>query len=290
MPSIKVSTGMTLEYDIRGEGEPVLFVMGLGGQLIDFRNDFVDIWVEAGYQVIRFDNRDIGLSSQTDWVPPSRQKAIVSGIARRQLKGVGYTIDDMAADGAALLDALNIDSAHVLGLSMGGMIVQAMAINHPAKIRSLCSVMSNTGDRKNGGISLHLIRQAARRPVPTLETAVEETVSIHRAISGEHFNEDDALARATAAVERSFRPEGIARQTAAIGGSPDRTAGLATVTAPTLVIHGLQDPLVLPSGGIATAKAVPNSRLLMFPDMGHDFCRPRWGEISEAVIANFQRA
>ena len=134
MASIDVSTGMTLEYDIRGEGEPILFVMGLAGQLIDYPEDFVDLFVAEGYQAIRFDNRDIGLSTQTDWQPPSQRKTIAAMATRRPLKDVGYTVEDMAADGAALLEALGIESAHVVGVSMGGMITQAMAINHPSKV------------------------------------------------------------------------------------------------------------------------------------------------------------
>ncbi len=290
MASIDVRTGMTIEYDIRGEGEPILFVMGLGGQLIAYHEDFVDLFVERGYQAIRFDNRDIGLSTQTDWTPPSQKKSMLSMLTRRPLKGVGYTVEDMGDDAAALLDALDIESAHIFGVSMGGMITQAMAINHPSKVRSICSVMSNTGDRRNGGISLSLLRMLGRRPPPTLENAVDDAVTTFRAISGDHFDEEEIRKLATAGLTRSFTPEGIARQTAAIGGSPDRTARLRGVRVPALVIHGLLDPLVKPSGGVATARAIPGSRLLMLPDMGHDLPRPRWREIRDCVVTNFERA
>lgn len=288
--SIDVKTGMTLEYDIRGEGEPILFVMGLGGQLIDYPEEFVDLFVAEGYQAIRFDNRDIGLSTQTDWEPPSQRQSIMRMLARRPLKSVGYTVEDMAADAAALLEALNIESAHIVGVSMGGMITQAIAINHPSRVKSICSVMSHTGDRKNGGIAFSLMRNLGRRPVPTLETAVEDEVSLFSAISGDHFDEEEQRKLSTEGVMRSFTPAGVARQTAAIGGSPDRTARLRQVKAPALVIHGLQDPLVKPSGGIATANAIPGSRLLMFGDMGHDLPRPRWPEIVEAILRNIRRA
>jgi pimeloyl-ACP methyl ester carboxylesterase len=289
MASIDVRTGMTLEYDIRGEGEPILFVMGLGGQLIDYQEEFVDLFVDEGFRAIRFDNRDIGLSTQTDWTPPSQKRSMLSLLTRRPLRNVGYTVEDMGADAAALLDALGIESAHVFGVSMGGMITQAMAINHPSKVRSICSVMSNTGDRRNGGIAMSLVRTLGRRPPPTLETAVEDTVVTFRAISGDHFDEEETRKLASAGVARSFTPEGIARQTAAIGGSPDRTARLRGVGVPALVIHGLQDPLVKPTGGIATARAIPGSRLLMLPDMGHDLPRPRWTEIRDSVITNIRR-
>ncbi len=290
MASIDVSTGMTLEYDIRGEGEPILFVMGLGGQLIDYREEFVDLFVAEGYQAIRFDNRDIGLSTHTDWEPPSQRKTIASMLTRRPLKGVGYTVEDMAADAAALLEALGIESAHIVGVSMGGMITQAMAINHPSKVKSICSIMSNTGDRKNGGITMSLIRQFIRRPEPTLETFVDSSVFTFSAISGEHFDEEEHRKQAAESLTRGFAPAGVARQTAAIGASPDRTARLGRVKVPALVIHGLADPLVKPSGGVSTAQAIPGSRLLMFGDMGHDLPVPRWPEIVDAIIANIRRA
>lgn len=290
MACINVSTGMTLEYDIRGEGEPILFVMGLAGQLIDYREEFVDLFVAEGYQAIRFDNRDIGLSTQTNWTAPTQRKTIGAMATRRPLKNVGYTVEDMAADGAALLEALDIESAHIVGMSMGGMITQAMAINHPSKVKSICSIMSNTGDRKNGGIAFSLIRKLGRRPTPTLDTAVEDSVVTFEAISGVHFDEEEHRKQATAGVTRSFTPAGIARQTAAISGSPDRTARLRQVKVPALVIHGLMDPLVKPSGGIATANAIPGSRLLMFGDMGHDLPRPRWQEIADATLDNIRRA
>ncbi len=282
--------GIDIEYEDRGDGDPILFIMGLGGQLIDWPDDFIDLFLEAGYRTIRHDNRDIGLSSQTEWTPPKPTRSIASIITRRPLRDVGYTVEDMSADAAGLLDALAVDSAHIIGMSMGGMIAQALAINHPTKVRSMCSIMSNTGDRRNGGISASIVRKFARRPEPTIDNAVEQSVETFRAIAGPHFDETVHRDRAEAAIGRSFTPEGMARQTAAISGSPDRTARLTGVTAPTLVIHGLLDPLVKPSGGIATAKAIPSSRLLMFPDMGHDLPRPRWVEIRDAIIANFERA
>ena len=289
MPSVEVTNGITIEYEFRGEGEPILFIMGLGGQLIDWPEEFVDLFVARGYQVIRFDNRDAGLSSQTDWEPPSTRKSMMSMLTRRPLQGVGYTVEDMAVDAAQLLGALNIDSAHVVGISMGGMIAQAMAANHPNIVRSLCSIASKPGDRKSGGIALSLIRQFRKRPELTPENAVDESTKMFRAISGDHFDADRHRMTATAGVQRSFRPKGTARQAAAIGASPDRTARLALLTVPTLVIHGMKDPLVKPSGGIATARAIPSSRLLMLPDTGHDLSRPRWQEMCDAIVANIER-
>jgi pimeloyl-ACP methyl ester carboxylesterase len=289
MPNVAVN-GVTIEYHVRGSGEPLLLVMGLAGQLIDWPDEFVDLFVDRGYQVIRFDNRDIGLSTQTSGKPPSQWKLLFSAIFRRRLKSTDYTLTDMANDAAGLLGALGIDRAHVLGISMGGMIAQELAIEHPGKVKSLCSIMSNTGDRKNGGIAASLLRDIGFQKPPTRETALEQQVVLFRAVSGPHFDEETFRPFARASIARSFTPDGVARQSGAIAGSRDRTELLGSVTAPTLVIHGLVDPLVKPSGGIATAQAIPGSRLLAFGDMGHDLPRPRWEEIRDAVVHNAARA
>ncbi|MGZ0218942.1 MAG: alpha/beta fold hydrolase [Acidimicrobiales bacterium] len=290
MPQATVQDGIEIEYEVVGEGEPLLFVMGLGGQLVDWPDEFVELFVEAGFQVIRFDNRDVGLSTQTSWKPPSHRRAIWAFIRRKPLKDVGYTVNDMADDAAGLLAHLRLDSAHVVGMSMGGMIAQALTIRHPLRVRSLCSVMSNTGDRKNGGFSWPLVRQFGNRPTPTRETAVDGAAEMFEAISGPWFDSDVYRINAEESVKRSFTPVGTARQTAAISASPDRTAQLGQVSCPTLVVHGMVDPLVQPSGGTATAAAVPGSRLLMFPDMGHDLPEPRWEEMRDAIVANTRRA
>jgi pimeloyl-ACP methyl ester carboxylesterase len=283
------ANGISIEYDVHGEGDPLLLVMGLGGQLTAWTADIVDEFVARGFRVIRYDNRDTGLSTEFDWEPPSQVKTITAMVARRPIHA-DYEIGDMAADGAGLLDALEIESAHVVGASMGGMIAQTMAIEHPDKVRTLTSIMSNTGDRKNGGISKKLMAKLVRRPEITRENAVDESVKLFRLISGPHFDAVEHRRLATAVVERSFRPEGTARQTAAIAASPDRTEGLAGVTAPTLVIHGLADPLVLPSGAVATTRAVPGSRLVLYPDMGHDIPAPRHAEIADEIRRHADRA
>ena len=272
------ANGITIECESRGDGEPLLLVMGLGGQMTDWPEEFVDGLVAAGFRVITFDNRDIGLSTEFTWVAPSQVKAVLGAMARRPVKSE-YLLTDMAADAVGVLDALGVESAHVVGISMGGMIAQTIAIEHPGRVRSLTSIMSNTGDRRRGKIAPKLMSKLARLPVPTRETAVDRSVAMFRLISGPHFDESEHRLRAKRGVERSFRPEGTARQTTAIMASPDRTAGLRRVTVPTLVVHGLVDPLVRPSGGIATARAVPGSRLIMYPDMGHDLPRPRWTDL-----------
>lgn len=288
MASVQAN-GITIEYEIHGEGDPMLLVMGLAGQLTDWTPEFIDGLVDRGHQVIRFDNRDIGLSSALEWTPPSQRESIRNFALRRRPE-TGYVIDDMANDAAALLDALGIESTHVLGLSMGGMISQALTINHPARVRSLTSIMSNTGDNKHGRPSLRLLAKIARMGQPSRETALEHTSEVFQLIGGPGFNVDAHRARAAHSIQRSYRPEGVARQAAAVAASADRTEALRSVTAPTLVVHGMVDPLVKASGGVATAKAVPRSRLLMFPDMGHAIPDHRRDEILDAVAVNVARA
>ncbi len=288
MASVQAN-GITIEYDSVGEGDPLLLVMGLGGQLTDWPSDFVGQLADHGFRVILFDNRDQGLSTEFDWEAPSQWKSVAGALAKRPPKA-GYHVSDMADDAAGLLDALGIEAAHVVGMSMGGMIAQQMAIAHGSKVRSLTSIMSNTGDGKNGRATVKVMRKIARMAPPTKETAAQRSVENFLLFSGPHFDREEHLLRAKISVERSFRPQGLARQTAAIMASPDRTTGLGRVTAPTLVVHGLLDTLVKPSGGIATARAIPGSRLVMYPDMGHDLPRPRWAEMLEAIAANTTRA
>lgn len=283
------ANGISLEYQEEGVGDPLLLVMGLGGQLIDWPQGFVDELVSHGFRVIRFDNRDSGLSTEFGSQPPTT-KSMAKAIVLRRLLSAEYRVDDMADDAAALLDALGLADAHVVGISMGGMIAQALAIRHPDRVRSLTSVMSTTGNRRVGRPAPSLIRSMARRPVPTKDTAVEVGVDTFRQICGPTFDENEFRVIAQAAIDRSFRPAGTARQTAAILASPDRTAGLRRLDVPTLVIHGLLDRLVRPSGGLATARAVPGSRLLMFNDMAHDLPRTRWSEMAEAIRRNADRA
>jgi pimeloyl-ACP methyl ester carboxylesterase len=288
MASVEAN-GITIEYEAAGDGEPLLLVMGLGGQLTDWSEGFVDRLVAAGFRVITFDNRDQGLSTEFDWEPPTQTRAVLTTLLKRPPKA-GYLLADMADDAIGLLDALDIDSAHIVGMSMGGMIAQTMAIQDPKRVRSLTSIMSNPGDRKNGRIAPSIMPKLAKMSPPTRDTAAQRSVDMFTLFSGSHFDPSEHLRRAKISVERSFRPAGTARQTAAIMASPDRTPGLRQLDVPTLVIHGLMDKLVRPSGGTATAAAVPGSRLLVFPDMGHDLPEPRHPEIVEAIRRHADRA
>lgn len=288
MASIETN-GITMEYESTGDGEPLLLIMGLGGQLTDWPDRVPELLADRGFRVIAIDNRDQGLSTEMDWTPPSQAKSVLGTAIGRPPKA-GYQLSDMAADTAGLLDGLGLESAHVVGASMGGMIAQTLAIEHPFRVRSLTSIMSNTGDRKAGRPATRLLAAMARLPEPTPDQAVERSVRTFQLISGPHFDEEVHRRRATRSVARAFRPNGTARQTAAIMASPDRTSGLRALRVPTLVVHGLLDRLVRSSGGIATAKAVPDSRLLMYPDMGHDLPAPRMDETVDAIRRNADRA
>ncbi len=280
--------GIAIEFETFGEGEPLLLEMGLGGQLVAWPMDWVNLLVEQGFRVIRYDNRDVGLSSKSAGKVPGYGRMAAALLSRRFAKAP-YLISDLANDAAALLDCLEIERAHVVGVSMGGMIAQSVAIQHPARVSSLTSIMSNTGDRRHGRVRPKLVTKARKLRSKSRDDYIDTQVLTFRMISGDHFDEQDIRSLAAESLARDYDPAGVLRQLMAIAASPDRSEALRSVTVPTLVIHGLRDPLVMPSGGIATAKAVPGSRLLMFPEMGHDLPRPRWGEIVEAIVQNAER-
>jgi pimeloyl-ACP methyl ester carboxylesterase len=196
----------------------------------------------------------------------------------------------MADDAAGLLDALGIPAAHIVGASMGGMIAQAFAIQHPDKTLSLCSIMSTTGDRSVGQPNPEAMGALMAPPATSRDEAIANSIASGRILSPVHFDEAKTAERAGKAYDRAFYPKGMARQLVAIMASPDRTEALGGVTAPTLVIHGAPDPLVTVSGGEATAKAVPGADLLIFEDMGHDMPEPRIPEIVAAITNNARRA
>ncbi len=291
MPQAQVN-GIELYYEEQGEGEPLLLIMGLATQMIAWPPTMLEALVAAGFRVIRFDNRDIGLSTKTEGQPG--RKDVIAGLASKRLARASYTLADMAQDAAGLLAHLDIDSAHVVGASMGGMIAQELTINHPERVRSLTSIMSNTGSRRSGQPATKFLPELRRslmaQTAATREDAVDLGVESWRAISGPHFDEAEIREMVTYALDRDFDPLGRIRQLMAINASPDRTRGLRAIQAPTLVIHGMLDRLVSPSGGVATTRAVPGSRLLMFPDMAHDLPRSRIPEIVEAIVANARRA
>jgi len=261
MPSV-AANGIDIYYEESGgAGDPViLLVNGFTSQLIQWEDALVDGLVERGFRVIRFDNRDVGLTSRTQGTAP----APGSG------EPPPYTLADMAADGMALLTALGVDRAHVVGASMGGMIVQRMAIDHPDRVLSLTSIMSTTGDRTVGAPTPEAMTALVTPPPTERDAYIDHSVELWRIIGGPHYDETRIRNRSGRAYDRAFYRAGAAFQMAAIMADGDRTDELGGVTCPTLVIHGAADPLVGVTGGEATAKAVPGAELLILDDMGHD--------------------
>ena len=286
--TLVTANGIEIEYETIGSGEPLLMIMGLGGQLTDWHPGLIEQLAEH-FQVICFDNRDAGMSTSSNIAAPTRWELIKSNVRPGSVPAP-YELSDMADDAAALLDALDIPAAHVVGMSMGGMIAQLMTLRQPSKVRSLCSIMSNTGDRRTGRPTAKVIASFARRGQPDRSQALAITVDMFRLIGGADWDEAEQLRRSSASLARAYNPGGMLRQTQAIAASPDRTADLARVTQPTVIMHGLDDPLVRPSGGITTAKAIPSSRLLLFPRMGHDLPATRHAEMVQAIRTNAQRA
>jgi pimeloyl-ACP methyl ester carboxylesterase len=270
-------------------GDPaLLLVNGYRSQMINYEVAFCELLASHGFRVIRFDNRDVGLSGKTEGSPPSFEMKD----GRPSLTSEPpYTVSDMAADGMAVLDELGIERAHVFGMSMGGMIVQVMAINHPDRVLSMTSVMSTTGNQAlRGEANPEALAALASVPPEDREGYVEHSAKMRRVISGPLFNEDAARAKAAENYDRCFYPQGAVFQMAAVISDGDRTQRLAGVTAPTLVIHGRVDPLVPLVGGEATAEAVPGAELLVLDEMGHDLPRGLWSEIATALAGVAERS
>ncbi|HEX4807215.1 MAG TPA: alpha/beta fold hydrolase [Conexibacter sp.] len=266
---------------------PVLLIMGLGMQMVHWPPALIAMLVERGLRVIRFDNRDRGRSTHVKIPPPSRMRLLTRRFGPDQ-----YTLEDMALDTAGLLDALELDSAHVVGVSMGGMIAQTLAATRPRRVRSLVSIMSSTGSRRAGQPKPHVL-PLLLKPAPRERDAyVEHMLAVLTAIGAPGDVLDTPEGRAFVADTHDRDPDvrGTGRQLAAILASGDRTKRLRGVTAPTLVIHGDSDPLITPSGGRATAKAIPGARLMLVPGMGHGLPERLWPQLVDAMVEHVEAA
>jgi pimeloyl-ACP methyl ester carboxylesterase len=266
----------------------LLLVMGLGTQMLGWDEELCAILAERGFHVVRFDNRDIGRSTKLSHLAPPTLRQLVL----RDRRAAGYTLADMADDAVGLLDHLGIERAHVVGASMGGMIAQMIAIRHPGRVISLVSIMSNTGARLTGQPALRVLPIFLKRAPRTREGYIEHTVRLFEAIGSPGFERDEEHFRTMLglAYDRGIDPAGSARQLAAILADGDRAPQLRRLDVPALVIHGTADRLVHPSGGRATAKAIPGARLLLIKGMGHDLPRDAWPQIVDAIADNAARA
>jgi pimeloyl-ACP methyl ester carboxylesterase len=269
---------------------PLLLIMGLGTQMLGWPDEFCLALEARGLYVIRFDNRDIGLSTHLHDAPAPDVMAAVAGDTR----SASYTLTDMAADAAGLLDALALTSAHVAGASLGGMVAQTLAIEHPRRVRSLTSIMSTTGDRRVGAPTEAGAAALMAPPARDRDGAIERALSSARTIGSPGFPLDEQAVRdrASRSFDRAFDPPGVARQLVAVLASPDRTPQLHELAVPTLVIHGADDALIGVSGGRATAAAIPGAELVIIEGMGHDLPRALWPELAGHIgdlIARVER-
>ncbi len=276
MPKIRAN-GIDIEYESLGrEGDPViLLVMGFATPLTAWRDSLCNGLAAKGFRIIRFDNRDIGRSTHLAQFGPPDLPAMMAKLQAGQPVAPPYSLDDMAADAAGLLAALGVARAHIVGASMGGMIAQLVAIQHPSKAKSLVSIMSTTQRRDLPPAKPEAFAAIMAPPKsPSREDRIARGIEVLRVIGSPGFPATDAEIRA--AVERlvdhgPYDPAGIARQMAAVLATPPRNERLKTVNVPALVIHGADDPLVDVSGGEDTARSIPGAELLVVPGMGHDF-------------------
>jgi pimeloyl-ACP methyl ester carboxylesterase len=279
----EVGNGITLCYETFGDpaAPPVLLVMGLGTQMIAWDTRFCEDLAGRGFFVVRFDNRDTGRSTRLDGKPVPKLREI----ALRRISQPAYRLADLALDTVGLMDVLGLERAHVVGVSMGGMIAQTVAARHPSRTRSLVSIMSNTGARWTGQPALKTYPVLLGSSPSDRDSFIEHGTRTWGIIGSPGFERDELELREMIALsfDRGASPAGTARQLGAIIASGDRRRELRGVQAPTLVIHGEADKLVSPSGGRATAKAINNARLLTIPGMGHDLPRAAWPQIIGAI-------
>jgi pimeloyl-ACP methyl ester carboxylesterase len=283
--------GVELEYETVGDpaGRPLLLVQGLGAQLTSVEEGLCQELAARGFLVIRYDNRDAGRSTWFDHARPVNLAAVWGG----DHSSLAYTLEDMAGDAVAVLDAAGVEAAHVAGISLGGMIAQLLAARHPARVRSLASIMSTTGDKAVGQPTGEAASVLVSPMPRDRERFVEQAVANARAIStGTAYPFDERAVRRGAArgYDRAYHPKGTGRQFAAILAAGDRTPALGQIEVPTVVVHGEEDKVIGVSGGEATAAAIPGARLLRVPGLGHELPPGFWPTLADALVENADRA
>ena len=285
------ANGVELEYETVGDpaGRPLLLVQGLGAQLISVEDGLCEELAARGFLVIRYDNRDAGLSTWFDDARPVNLAAVWGG----DHSSLAYTLEDMTDDAAGVLDAAGVAAAHLAGISLGGMIAQLLATRHPARVRSLASIMSTTGDRAvgqpSGDAATVLVSPMPAERERFIERAVANTKAI--SLGTAHPFDEEAVRRGAARnYDRAYHPKGTGRQFAAILAAGDRTGALGGVGVPTLVVHGQEDQVIGVSGGEATAAAIPGARLLRVAGLGHELPPGFWPTLAGALVENADRA
>ena len=276
--------GIELCYALNGpmDGDPLLLIMGLGAQLIGWPIEFVEHLASQGFRVIRFDNRDSGLSTKSVGDPPAAMDLLAKALNGESIESP-YSLSTMADDAVALLNFLGYQSAHIVGASMGGMIAQTLAIDHPTCVLSLTSICSTTGAPELFTPTEEALAAIVGDTPEGREEILKANVIGSRSLAGPLWDEQYATLQAEASYDRSFCPEGVGFQIAAIAMSGDRTSRLTELLLPVLIIHGAVDPLLPLHCGLATAKAIPESELVVYDDMGHDLPSIYWPEIAHKV-------
>jgi pimeloyl-ACP methyl ester carboxylesterase len=285
--------GVELCYDTFGNpSDPaILLIMGLGAQMIRWREEFLRPFAAEGFFVIRFDNRDVGKSSKFEEAGVPDVVSLMLGAQHGKTVDVPYTLTDMAQDAIGLLDALKIKVAHIVGISMGGMIAQTLAINFPDRATTLTSIMSTTGNPELPTPKPEAMMVLQQTPPDTREEYIESMIKGQRILSGPHFPIDEDYFRdfAGRAFDRSYYPQGTARQLAAVIASGSRKDALNALQMPTLIIHGDADPLVPVEGGRDTAASIPGAKLVIIKGMGHDIPEAAAPQVFEAIIQHIKR-
>jgi pimeloyl-ACP methyl ester carboxylesterase len=285
--AIARANGIDICYETFGKSTdpPLVLIMGLAAQMVVWDVDFCELLASKGFFVIRFDNRDMGYSTKFSDLPtPSMMEIMTASFTGKKLDAP-YTLRDLAADTVGLMDALGLETANIVGLSMGGMIAQELAINFPGRVRTLTSIMSTTGDPSLPPATPAALGVLTRPPQTERQPYVESYVAAWAVLHGDQHPFDASRTAATAALsfDRGLNPSGVSRQMLAIIDSGNRTEKLAALDVPALVIHGTIDPLVPHEAGRATAKAIPGAKLMLVEGMGHTLPRQVWPEIADAI-------
>ncbi|HEY1510936.1 MAG TPA: alpha/beta hydrolase [Solirubrobacteraceae bacterium] len=277
------ANGLEIAYETFGSSSdpPILLIHGLATQMLGWPDPLCSDLADQSYYVVRFDNRDVGLSTHLTDAPPVDLQALLGG----DHSSAPYRLSDMGRDTVGLIDGLGLDSAHLVGASMGGTIAQTVAIEHPERVRTLTSIMSTTGNPAVGQPSGAAMAALLAPPATDREGAIERTLQAYRVVGspGFPFDEDGLRDRTGRAFDRAHDPPGVIRQLAAVAASGDRTERLRDVRVPTLVIHGREDPLAHVSGGEATAEAIPDAELVIYDGMGHDLPRALWPDLIDRI-------
>jgi len=293
MPNI-TAHGIQIEYDTFGEksGRPILLIIGLGCQLILWSEEFCQQLVNSGHYVIRFDNRDAGLSTKIEEAGVPDLMEAMSKVMQREKIEAPYTFDDMADDSVGLLDALGIETAHICGMSMGGAIAQTVAINHPSRVLSLIPIYGPTGNSKLPQPKPEILGLLMTPPPLERKPFIEQSITVFRAFAGSGYEFEESWLRDMTGrgFDRTFYPQGMARQFLAGLAHGNRSRRLKAVTAPTLVIHGDEDPIVPVENGRDAAESIPGAELMVIKGMGHDMpYRGAWGQIAEAIAEHTRK-